>query len=332
MGSRLRGRPGSALSKLSAIGAVLALAAATAGCGGKATSATPPSQSPAAPASGSTAALDRLDSVASHQRQYVIHDAEQQLVRSCMQRAGFEFVATPSSVMAALERANQLRKREPWDSPTAAEAARDGYGYLEARSSPPSDPEAANRQVLSRLSTAEQKRWNEALSSSAAGDQITVQVPLGFTASIPGRGCVADAWRTLYGQNLRRWQLVSTIVANLRSVATSRTIADEGYLRAVRAWSKCMSDRGFRLSDPGSTYGVVNGYYSGSSLDEAHAREIALAKADARCADASHLREVGGRIFAAYARSVTDQYQSDLLANDELDARAEAKAREILRR
>jgi hypothetical protein len=279
-----------------------------------------------------TVGLERFEGQAAKDREYLIHDAEQELTRACMARAGFQFVTTPSSTVAAIERQARASQRTPWDSPTPAKAAREGYRYLETRNEHTPDPEQANRAIVQRLSPEAQRRWNETLASSDPRDQVTVRVPLGFTASIPGRGCFAAAWRQLYGADLARWQLVSTIANNLRTEATRRTLADEEYLKAARAWSSCMDDAGYDLPDPSETLTLVSRYYEGGGVDQAHAREVALARADARCADETHLRRIGDEVFERRSGEVAGDYEGQLLAYDEILDRAAKKARAVLRR
>jgi hypothetical protein len=282
--------------------------------------------------SADASVLDRLEGQAARDRQYLIHDAEQELTRACMAKAGFQFVPTPSSTVAAIERQARASQRTPWDSPTPAQAAREGYRYLETRNARTPDPEQANRAIIQRLSPEAQRRWSETYASTSPRDQVTVRIPLGFTASIPGRGCVAVAWRRLYGSDLARWQLVSTIANNLRNEALHRTLADDMYLKGTRAWSSCMKAAGYDLPDPGETLTLVSRYYEGGSLDDAHAREVALASADARCADRTRLRRIGDQVFKRRSAEVAGEYEGQLLAYDEILDRAAKEARAVLRR
>jgi hypothetical protein len=306
----------------------LTVLALTACSGGESSRTRPPSL----PKVTETPILDRLGGQAAKAREYLIHDAEQELIRACMARAGFQFVPTPSSTIAAIETWSRRTSTPSWEIPSSSVARRVGYGYLEERRAQPPDAEAANRKVLAGLSPAQQRRWNDALASSDASHQVTVSIPFGYTASIPSKGCVADAWRRLYGNDLRTWEIVSTIWSNLRGQAGQRTTADKRYTNAAGEWSKCMHDAGYELADPALTRGLVIDDYAHESVDTAHRQELALAKADAACAAVSGIRATGRRLYAAYSQALADQYQGQLLAYDEILDRATVVARETLRR
>src|SRR5207244_13051999 len=132
-----------------------------------------------------------------------------------------------------LARASQ---RVPWRSPTRSQAHSVGYDYLATSRTKTPNPEEANRAIVQRLSPDRQRRWNEALASTDPSAQVTVQIPFGYTASIPSKGCVADAWRRLYGQDLKRWETVRTISNHSRNEVVRRTLADKRYIDAVHSW------------------------------------------------------------------------------------------------
>ncbi len=109
-----------------------------------------------------------------------------------------------------------------------------------------------------------------------------------------GSGCVDHAASEVFGngdgrRGLPGWQQLVTIDGDSYSeMLTNRAVKD-----AERAWSDCMGSKGFRYDDPQGPLADFGFDASDRTLltKPPSAKEIAVAVADVKCRDSSHLED-----------------------------------------
>lgn len=283
---------------------LLALPVAISACGGQPADPGGEVIAPGAPSAGTQANF----SADFEEREAVLHDAEQELIRRCMQGAGFEFVTTPSSTIADQERQAASEVPPAFGFDDVATAQRDGYGLAGQTSASgvlPSDK--ANVNIYEALSQQERTRYDELLNPSLE-NAVMVRLDDGSEISTPAEGCVADARVALYG-DLAEYIELSHVSLNLRNEARSRVEADETYGQALGAWSSCMEDRGFEFAAWFEAY---------EAALNAPARQIEIAVADTTCAAEVGSVRIGNDLQDKYEQEVLNDREAELIAYGEL--------------
>ena len=257
-----------------------------------------------------------------------IQSVEQQLIARCMERAGFDFVPAP------------LSELHPPGSPFVGQtlsletARREGYGltelsYIEEEHA--GDSSDLNSEIYRSLSMAEQHRYDDVLWGSP-DTVISVEVDDELAVSNSGDGCVADARRTLYG-DLTTWLRLEYIALNVLSEASIRVQEDREVITAQAEWSDCMTRSGYAFDEVGDAVNYAVAAYDrlvsqdpGAAFDA----EMTVAVADAACrVESEYDHALVAAQHRAAAQSVTER-QADLLAAQELRARAAEVARTLL--
>ncbi|MGX1135723.1 hypothetical protein RKD49_007913 [Streptomyces glaucescens] len=250
----------------------------------------------------------------------LLHDAEQELQRRCMNAAGFRFWPTPENPLPEARDFPYVVDDEQW-------AGRYGYGSVlepriqRLRSQDPNQvyfrglPEDRRRAALTALNGPRDQKG------------LRVALPGGMVMGHSTGGCRVTAWRTLYG-DVPGWYTASTLVANLSDLRRQRVTAAPEFTEAVRMWSACMREHGFPYKDPAETRGA----FLGRKAAPDRAREVRVAVQEARCARSSGLASAAQRLDRRYDRELRREHRAAVERVEGLRAAALPRARAVLGR
>lgn len=219
--------------------------------------------------------------------------AEQVLLRECMAEAGFEYRITPKEMEIP---------QFPYVVDDPAWAAEHGYGSdIDALVEHLREDDPNQRYF--RGLPAERRAQALRAANGASPDGLTAHGPDGITATRSASGCQSAAQRRLYG-DLAAWFQATTVVSQLPQLRAERVLADPRYAAAVQPWSVCMGERSHPFPTPQAARAAAAG------LDRS--AEIALARAEAACADSSGLSAAAHRLDTEYGTALDQQYRSDI--------------------
>lgn len=222
--------------------------------------------------------------------QRAMHEAQFLLVSRCMRRAGFENPYIPFAPYT-LDRRYGL---------TDLGAARKwGYGL------PPTMvvDESAVRAYIDSLSPTERQAFESALGGGPDGAEAA-----GTDNSTAPGGCADEARDTLYGsttQAVRAEELRSTSY-DFESEAYFASEKDPRVQLAVGAWSDCMEERGYHVSDLADPLeaSLLEGGPVGGPED------VRLAVTVVRCNDATDLVEIWSGVEAAIQGRLLEEHRA----------------------
>jgi hypothetical protein len=104
------------------------------------------------------------------------------------------------------------------------------------------------------------------------GRTIAVQLPDGSTGNTVENGCLADARREIWGDDLTTWAVQDMVSKNVLAKIVARTSTSDEVESATEEWTDCMSRAGFDFSSVDEAVGAAG-----------TANEIAVASADSAC-------------------------------------------------
>lgn len=307
------------------------VAAAASGCSGPGTRSDPgpgtrddagpravaPAPRASVPAPRSSAAARELTDA----EQVLVQRAKETLVRECMEDKGFSYWVVPPVSVEERGGYGYVQDDLGW-------ARKHGYGGLlerEAVKARTSDP---NNAYLAQLTPAETARYEEALSGSESGPEVSAELPGGGTVRAPRDGCRAKAEGRLYG-DYGSWFRVRKTTENLTPLFVPDLLRDERFVNALSAWSVCMRAAGHPYADPPAVRAAMEELTDGLSPSAAHATEVEVATAEARCATTSRLADTARSLEREY-RDAQLRPHGDVVAElRRMEAGALARARDI---
>lgn len=258
---------------------------------------------------------------------WLVHDedvrlfrAEQRLVRECMEAAGQPYVEADPEVGGLDEGWSRLGR-------TDAQFA-DRVGYVVKGGS-------GRNPAVDELRTAAQRdAWSLALTGepwSPPGGLSGPSVPLVHPVTgeeVGGQGtggCFGQANVELYGDisrhaSLRMW------VSEMRGTVETQAVEDPRFSEAVRRWSSCMKERGYDYAGPLApvqAFGEAEG-------TRPTAAELATARADVECKEATGLVRTFDELRAEHGRVVVERHGALLAEYRSIVDRALAKAEAML--
>ncbi|MGH9070912.1 MAG: hypothetical protein ACRDX8_07070 [Acidimicrobiales bacterium] len=214
-----------------------------------------------------------------------------------------------------------------------------GEGLVNQVTSAPGEQPAAQQAInqeikvqnakYAALTPAQQQRWNTALNGTGA--RVTVHTR-GETSSSPSNGCNADATKALYG-SVRASLVASATVQNLSDQLDKDVLSASGVVSLEQAWSSCMATKGYGgIAQRSDVLDRVEALYTGATQSVAvlKAEEIALATADAKCAQQTDFVSKGDSIEATVTAKFLKAQQGTLTGYLEVMHKAEAKASAVL--
>ncbi len=245
-----------------------------------------------------------------------LRNAEQVLLRKCMQRAGFEYsVVDAQPVPDARE--------FPYVVDDVAWARRHGYGSDLRKLQEKAREEDPNQRYFRSLPP---QRRAEAL-KAANGDrsrQVSVTTPDGATMGRDPGSCRSQAQQALYG-DLRAWFEAQSTVDWLTSARQQRVSADPAWAVAVRPWADCMAAAGHQHADPAHAR-------ASATADSPLPRddEIRLAVAEAECANSSGLAEAARTLDRKHDDELRAGHRAVVDTHQRLRSEALPRARSVL--
>lgn len=290
---------------------------------------------PASLSAGDIATLERADRIINTKLTpedgALLINAHGAVVQTCMQRLGWDFEvgnATPESVVGG---ATSMSILEQWTFADVASAESAGYGletYLAEHAAwlegladegeghiPDLDsmtPEDAARFEIDYFGTEEER--------------VEIVERDGSRGSVPGGGCLGEAERAVYGdieQELRLRDARGTAESDIW-VATE----EDGQVKdALSAWKDCVRKEGFDFEDPHGAHDLAMVAARAEDYDQ----ERTIATTDAACKRESGLARAFEAAFLAATNAVLPDLEDDLIALQQFEADALARAKDILR-
>lgn len=257
------------IRRAAALLAGCALVAGPAGCG---------SPRPAGPPAVSAAMADLATGSggwpAGSQRLQAAFD---HLDRACLGRAGFHPPPAPAAPAAS-----------PGDEAAAVDLVRrtrDGYGIATAGRPAAAPPPEAYAAALPRRDRA---RFTDAQFGRGA-PRTTVPLRGASSATVPAGGCVAAA-RERLGGSLQAWARIDYVPQLLADATLRAATAGPAYSALLTRWQACMRQSGHPYGTPEAAVAALRREHAeGASGPAFHRRETAVAVADGRCQNRTHL-------------------------------------------
>lgn len=249
--------------------------------------------------------------------------AEDELVRRCMEKAGFQFRSSPPDQISA-----DPEGKYQWGRDDVSAAQDQGYGLSRQGMDEEADP---NLEYLESLTPTERERWDLAFSGHWE-NRITFKLPNGTEFSISGDGCLAEARRQIYG-DLRKYMQLNVALMQIAPDVDRLVAADPAYNEALASWRRCMNEKGYDFENPGDAVGAAAALYE-SELDPASAKagEVRIAVADAQCGVESGVVRVATRLEEKYTAQILSEREGQVIAFREFQAEAVARAKRLLGR
>ncbi|MBD0707178.1 MULTISPECIES: hypothetical protein [unclassified Streptomyces] len=236
--------------------------------------------------------------------------AQAQVTSDCMKRFGFTF-ELPVSLSPAGTGGESLRYG--LTDPKTAER----YGYTAHRgAASPSKPAAKSLGASGQLAL-------HGPDSTMAGRPMSLEESRakdsGKTVNgqkVPIGGCLREGYLTVYAP--KKGALDSMFVTNMAMDANSRSREDSRVVTAVKAWSACMAEKGYKADEPVSPQADLGL----KPNDYGSPKGIAAARQDVACKERANLVGVWYAVEGAYQKRNIEQYAEALKqAKTELDER-----------
>ena len=248
-----------------------------------------------------------------------LHLAEQLLIKSCMEKRGYEYWVEkrPAADGAA---------RFPYVVDDPAWAARHGYGtdLYRARQ------QEALRDPNQRYFHSMPADRAPALVSALNGPEpkgLSARLPNGIRVTHSDQGCEAEAERTLY-KDLPAWFRATRVTDNLGGMRVNLVLADKRYKAAVEPWARCMKAKGHPYPSPAEARAAA----TRPDQQWPHTKEVRLATAEADCARAGALPAVAKSLDTEYRSELRRRYPGPTADLDRLKREALPRARAIVAR
>lgn len=259
------------------------------------------------------------------QQELRVADAQQRLIRQCMDRQGFTYWEDRGLTLQESRPVRFVQDDVEW-------ARTHGYGgRIEAKSLRVRErnPNGTYRQSLSATRRA---AFDIALDGGDDAEMLRAPLPAGGEIRKRLGGCTEESERTLYGDPAA-WFRTSKTVSGLGALYGEELMADRRLTSALRAWARCMKRAGQPYEDPGAARDAVRGRTSRlgeARADEAFAAERGTAVADARCARETSLRAVATARETHYLDRLRDRFGEDIDTHRRLGRQAYDRAVRIV--
>lgn len=248
--------------------------------------------------------------------------AEDEMIRRCMEQAGFEFAVSSGSSSTA----QRGRPVSQWGTDDVAWAQQEGYGF--DGSEIEGDYVDPNAETLAGLSVSQRRAWE--LAYRGRDDQkLYLTDPSGTTLSVSSAGCEAKARAQVYGSLEQYFRLTSQMM-QIPIEQDQRVEADPAYGAVLDAWAACMEDAGYHFSRPGDAMQAASEGWNLLAPAAAKAQEIEIAVADATCGKSTRLVQITSDLEVKYAKALDAQNEGAVLAFNEMQDRAVERAKRLL--
>ncbi|WP_162952322.1 hypothetical protein [Streptomyces hundungensis] len=249
--------------------------------------------------------------------QDLLHSAEQLLLRDCMKDKGFVYVPVPRQPVREARQFPYVVDDTSW-------AHRHGYGSDLDRASEKLRTNDANERYFQSLP---QERRGPAIvaANGPRPDGLTARTPDGMAITHSAQGCESQAQRSLY-RDLPAWFQARVTMDSLPALRGAKVIADSEFLSGTHRWSACMRTAGYAFKDPAAARAAL----PPSDHPLPQAREVAMAVAEADCAQSSGLAAAAARLDQKYDAELRKQYWGEVSTWLRLRLSALPRARSVV--
>jgi hypothetical protein len=249
-----------------------------------------------------------------------------------MQERGWDFAVATANAETQGAGPTTFSPLEQWTFDDRSLAETVGYGfeaYLKELSAFHARVQAVESEArtpdLDSMPTAEQARFWLDLGGTEE-ERIEIVERDGSTASVAGGGCMGQAERAVYGDIEQQLRL-----RDARTTAESEiwgaSLSDAAVTKALSLWRDCVAEQGLDFEDPRAAFdAALSAAQSGD-----HDYERLVAMTDARCKSESALGRAVEAAFLAATNATIDELEADLIALQQLEQEALARAEDILR-
>jgi hypothetical protein len=250
-----------------------------------------------------------------------VDQAEQRLIRRCMNGDGFRYwVDPPASPDTVRAFTGEFVKDD------IAWAREHGYGerlkqaFFEAKER---DRNAAYREGLA---PGDRERYSAALGGGPEAPVLSVRLPGGGSVRTLDGGCRHAAREELYGDTAKFFR-VDKIAANLVAGYLADAMRDPRFTAALDGWSRCMqAETGHRYANPDAARADARDRAGALDRGRAHAVEVETAVAEATCAHRSSLAETLSRLDREYGDPVRTRYADEIATGNRMKTAALQRA------
>lgn len=237
------------------------------------------------------------------------------LVSRCMADKGFEFLPTDPDQTQRSQDAAAPSTYVFQEIPTAARQA-NGYYLWQTHddvAEPTIDTETRQRDIYSRLSPAEQQRFDTALEGEP--DQDGAHPVFG--------GCYGMAVRQVF-PDAQAWQDANQKVRNLEAEVNHRMRTNRHLLALELKWASCMHDAGFPVNSQSDAYDLALQVYGQSTtlasadLAPLKKKEVEIAVADTDCSQSVGLGREAAAVHDEVVAAVVADNETTILAFKEM--------------
>ncbi|MFE5797930.1 hypothetical protein ACFQ8C_35850 [Streptomyces sp. NPDC056503] len=253
--------------------------------------------------------------------QLLIQQAEQSLIKQCMEQAGFTYLVGRLPTVDDLKGGGYVLTDVAW-------AKRHGYGSRLRQKLAEAQADDPNHAYARALPRQERVRYGKALDGELSRDMLTAELPSGGTVRTPRRSCLATAQGQLYGDH-ETWFRVSQTAMNLTSLYAPDLVKDRRFVDAVAKWSACMGEAGHEHADPPEAREKLAELTAALGSEAAYAIEVELAVAEATCATRTPLARTARALQTEYRDTRLRRYGDETAAYRRMSLDALGRAEDI---
>ncbi|MFI2352012.1 hypothetical protein ACH492_34430 [Streptomyces sp. NPDC019443] len=237
--------------------------------------------------------------------------AQDNLIDQCMRRYGFRYPGRPAEFLGG---GTGNARRYGVSSPSQAAK----YGYANsvraAPERPPMDDMGPNEKlVLHGRDDQDAAKWPNSQEEAEKSDEGTT---VADGRKVPAGGCVRESALKLFTPTKDTVDYM--FIQNLTFDAYGRSQQDSRVVKAMRSWSDCMADHGYRTDEPVGPMNDLGFKESEHSSPEA----ITAAKQDVACKKEVNLVGIWSAVETSYQNRLIDQNAETLKkADEQLDDR-----------
>ncbi|WP_143661143.1 hypothetical protein [Streptomyces sp. M41(2017)] len=233
-----------------------------------------------------------------------ISDAQQVLLRRCMNRNGFAYWQAQRLSLEESRTAGYVSDDVNW-------ARKHGYGSRITVKDDRSRRHNPNIAYHASLSAAQRGKCDAAMDGGLDAPVITADLPRGGIVKKREGGCVAESEKQLYG-DVRGWFRADKLASSLQALYVPKIMADPKFTTTLSAWSQCMNRTGHPFTDPGAARQAAAQQSLQLDAAQAFRAERDLAVADATCARRTSLTAIGKERENHYIKELPRTYRQAL--------------------
>lgn len=281
----------------------------------------------------SIADIDRLlSSTLTPEEQALLINAHGSVVEACMQKRGWDFRVGVASPEIAGGGPSPLTTFEQWTFSEVAFAQASGFDlrtYVRERKAFLDGLEGNDGSVHipdpKLMAPDEAQRYDLDYFGTDA-ERVEIIERDGSRASVPGGGCLGDAERAVYGDIALELRLQDARTSADAEI-WGRTLSNGSVTDALSTWKGCVDRGGHQFEDPVAAFA---GALAAAQVEDFDGeREIAVLSA--QCSADSGLAMAVKAAFLEAGQGTIDELEEDLIALQEFEQDALARAKDILR-